>query len=33
LPSRGSDRVCFVIAMEKAQQTTLGFRHAPHLDS
>ena len=28
-PSRGPDRVCFVIAVEKAAQRTLGFTHAP----
>jgi PPOX class probable F420-dependent enzyme len=28
-PSRGPDRVCFVIAIEKARQTTLAFRHDP----
>lgn len=28
-PSRGSDRVCFLIAIETAQQTTLGFVHHP----
>ena len=28
-PSRGSDRVCFVIAVEKAGQRTLGFVHYP----
>jgi PPOX class probable F420-dependent enzyme len=28
-PSRGSDRVCFVIAVEKAGQRTLGFVHNP----
>ena len=28
-PSRGPDRVCFVIAIEKARQTTLGFVHDP----
>ena len=28
-PSRGSDRVCFVIAVEKAGQRTLGFEHEP----
>jgi len=28
-PSRGPDRVCFVIAIEKARQTTLGFVHEP----
>jgi PPOX class probable F420-dependent enzyme len=28
-PSRGADRVCFVIAIRKARQTTLGFAHAP----
>jgi PPOX class probable F420-dependent enzyme len=28
-PSRGSDRVCFVIAVEKAGQRTLGFVHDP----
>jgi PPOX class probable F420-dependent enzyme len=28
-PRRGSDRVCFVIAVEKAAQHTLGFVHDP----
>lgn len=28
-PSRGDDRVCFVIAIDKAAQVTLGFTHAP----
>lgn len=28
-PSRGPDRVCFVIAIEHARQTTLGFVHEP----
>jgi PPOX class probable F420-dependent enzyme len=28
-PSRGADRVCFVIAVEKAGQRTLGFVHNP----
>jgi hypothetical protein len=28
-PSRGPDRVCFVIAVEKAAGTTLGFVHQP----
>jgi PPOX class probable F420-dependent enzyme len=28
-PSRGPDRVCFVIAVEKAGQRTLGFVHDP----
>ena len=28
-PSRGADRVCFVIAVEKAGHTTLGFEHRP----
>jgi PPOX class probable F420-dependent enzyme len=28
-PSRGPDRVCFVIAVEKAGQRTLGFTHNP----
>jgi hypothetical protein len=28
-PSRGADRVCFVVAVEKARQNTLGFAHAP----
>jgi PPOX class probable F420-dependent enzyme len=28
-PSRGADRVCFVIAIEKAAQVTLPLRHAP----
>jgi PPOX class probable F420-dependent enzyme len=28
-PSRGSDRVCFLIAVEKAGQRTLGFVHDP----
>jgi hypothetical protein len=30
-PSRGPDRVCFVIAVDTARATTLGFRHAPAL--
>jgi hypothetical protein len=29
-PSRGSDRVCFVIGVEKAAQRTLSFVHDPH---
>jgi hypothetical protein len=28
-PSRGPDRVCFVIAVEHARQTTLGCVHDP----
>ena len=28
-PSRGPDRTCFVIAVEKAAQRTLGFIHTP----
>ena len=28
-PSRGADRRCFVIAIDGAWQTTLGFEHAP----
>ena len=28
-PSRGPDRVCFVIEVAKARQTTLGFVHRP----
>jgi len=32
-PSRGSDRVCFVIEVEKAAQRTLGFVHDPHLEA
>jgi PPOX class probable F420-dependent enzyme len=28
-PSRGPDRVCFVIAVDKAAQRTLGFMHNP----
>jgi PPOX class probable F420-dependent enzyme len=28
-PSRGPDRVCFVIAVENAGQRTLGFTHNP----
>ena len=28
-PSRGADRVCFVIAVEKAAQHTLHFEHNP----
>ena len=28
-PSRGPDRVCFVIGVEKAAQRTLGFVHDP----
>ena len=28
-PSRGPDRVCFVIAIEHARQTTLGLVHEP----
>jgi hypothetical protein len=28
-PSRGPDRVCFVIAVETAGQRTLGFTHNP----
>ena len=29
-PSRGSDRLCFVIEIDKARPTTLGFVHDPH---
>lgn len=28
-PSRGADRICFVIAIEQAAQVTLALRHAP----
>jgi PPOX class probable F420-dependent enzyme len=28
-PSRGPDRLCFVVEIEKARQTTLGFVHNP----
>jgi PPOX class probable F420-dependent enzyme len=28
-PSRGPDRLCFVIGVERAWQTTLGFEHRP----
>lgn len=28
-PARGADRVCFVIAAEKAGMVTLGFTHSP----
>jgi hypothetical protein len=28
-PSRGPDRVCFVIAVEKPARRTLGFVHTP----
>jgi hypothetical protein len=28
-PSRGPDRVCFVVAVEKAAQRTLSFVHDP----
>jgi hypothetical protein len=28
-PSRGADRVCFVLAIDKARQTTLGFVDDP----
>ena len=28
-PSRGADRVCFVIAVEKARERTLAFVHRP----
>jgi len=28
-PSRGADRLCFVIAIDNAWQTTLGFVHDP----
>jgi PPOX class probable F420-dependent enzyme len=28
-PSRGSDRVCFAIEIDRAWQTTLGFEHRP----
>lgn len=31
-PSRGPDRVCFVIAVEKAAGRILGFAHHPSLD-
>jgi hypothetical protein len=31
-PSRGADRVCFVIAVEKASAHTLGFVHDPARD-
>jgi PPOX class probable F420-dependent enzyme len=31
-PSRGPDRVCFVIAVERAHQRTLGYTHAPAAD-
>jgi PPOX class probable F420-dependent enzyme len=31
-PSRGPDRVCFVIAAEKAAQRTLSFVHSPATD-
>ena len=31
-PSRGPDRVCFVIAVEKAACRTLSFAHHPPLD-
>jgi hypothetical protein len=31
-PSRGPDRVCFVIAVEQAARRTLGFVHNPLLD-
>jgi hypothetical protein len=30
-PSRGADRVCFVIAVEKAAGRTLDFAHNPKL--
>jgi PPOX class probable F420-dependent enzyme len=32
-PSRGPDRVCFVIAVERGRQTTLDFVHAPAISS
>jgi len=32
-PSRGPDRICFVIAVEKAAQKTLGFAHHPPSDT
>lgn len=28
-PSRGADRVCFVVEVEKAGQRNLGFKHGP----
>ena len=31
-PSRGPDRVCFVIAVQKAAQRTLSFVHSPATD-
>jgi hypothetical protein len=31
-PSRGSDRVCFVIEIDRAWQTTLGFEHRPDVE-
>jgi hypothetical protein len=31
-PSRGPDRVCFVIAVEKAACRALGFAHHPPSD-
>ena len=31
-PSRGPDRVCFVIAVEKAARRILGLVHHPPLD-
>lgn len=30
-PSRGPDRVCFAIAVEKAAQRTLAFTHSPQM--
>jgi PPOX class probable F420-dependent enzyme len=32
-PSRGADRICFVIAIEKAAQVVLPLRHAPVRDA
>jgi hypothetical protein len=32
-PSRGSDRVCFVIAVDKAAQVTLALKHSPVPDA
>ena len=32
-PSRGPDRVCFLIAVERAYRCTLGFVHNPPLSS
>ena len=31
-PSRGADRVCFVIEIDRAWQTTLGFEHRPDVE-